>query len=128
MRQSPPSQAIHLVLVFLEERNIFKDSVQPSYRAESGGPVNLLFVHLSVSLPPPSLSLSRSLHGRRSPFTRDPFVSSHSFLPIRYRVGRAVDETRAPPELYFYLSPRRHHDSSLRLLGSASSLGGAGDK
>lgn len=69
-----------------------------------------------------SLSLAR--------FTGDDPLSleTHSFLPIRYRVGRAVDETRASPELYFYLSPRRHHDSSLRLLGSASSLGGAGDK
>lgn len=57
----------------------------------------------SLSSSPPSfanpfsLSLARSQTSRRrSPFTRDPFVSSHSFP----HVGRVS------PPLYFYLSPR----------------------
>lgn len=117
MRQSPPSQAIHLVLVFLEERNIFKDSVQPSYRAESGGPVNLLFVHLSVSLPPPSLSLSRSLASRAT-------IPFHS-RPIRFfPFVTALDapSTRRVPHPSFIFIYRHDATTILLLVFSARRL------
>lgn len=104
-----PSLTSHPACSRLPERNIFKDSIQPSYRAESGGPVNLL----SIS-PPLRAAFSLSLSVYLSLVHDDDLLSleTHSSLPIRYHVGRAVDETRAPPELYFYLSPRRPRSSS----------------
>lgn len=59
-----------------------------------------LFLSTLFCLNPFSLSLARSQTSRRrSSFTRDPFVSSHS-LP---RVGRVVDETRVPSLLPLFL-------------------------
>lgn len=60
-----------------------------------------------------SLSLARSLHGRRSPFTRDPFVSSHS-LPRWTRRQRDACLTRAL-FLFIATTPPRFFSSSSRL-------------
>lgn len=115
-----PSLTSHPACSRLPERNIFKDSIQPSYRAESGGPVNLL----SIS-PPLRAAFSLSLSISRS-FTAT--ISFHS-RPIRlfpFVTRLDAPSTRRVP-LPSFIFIYRHDGPDPLLLLEASPLA-AGDK